>query len=83
MKTSIVRIGNSRGVRIPRPIIEQLHLGDEVDMTSEKGRLVIQPLHRARQGWDAMFKGVAKINEEQGSYEVPPPTRFDKEEWEW
>jgi len=83
MKTSMIRIGNSRGVRIPRPIIEQLHLGDEVDMSSDKGRLIIQPLHQPRQGWETAFKGVQKAGEEAGRYEAPPPTRFDREEWEW
>ena len=83
MKTSMIRIGNSRGVRIPRPIIEQLHLGNEVDMTPERGRLVIQPLHRPRKGWEDTFKGAAKAGEEPGCYEAPSPTRFDREEWEW
>jgi antitoxin MazE len=83
MKTAMIRIGNSRGVRIPRPIIDQLHLGNEVDMTADKGRLIIQPLHRPRQGWEERFKGAVNVCEEAAPYEAPPPTRFDREEWEW
>ena len=83
MKTSMIRIGNSRGVRIPRPIIEQLHLGNEVDMSADQGRLIIQPLRRPRQGWEDAFKEASKVGEEPGLYEASPPTRFDREEWEW
>ena len=36
MKTELVRIGNSRGIRIPKPIIEQCRLGDTVERVSKK-----------------------------------------------
>jgi antitoxin MazE len=83
LKTTLIRIGNSRGVRIPGPIIEQLHLGGDVDMSPEDGKLVIQPLHRPRKGWEEAFKGAAAVGEEPAKYEAPPPTRFDLDEWQW
>ncbi len=83
MKANIIKIGNSRGVRIPRPLIEQLGLGKVVSMTTENGRLVIQNPKQPRKDWEAAFKENAKAAEDPSPYEAPPPTRFDREEWEW
>ena len=43
MKTRIVRIGNSQGVRIPRPLIEQANLPEEVELRVEADHIVIAP----------------------------------------
>ena len=50
MKTDLIRIGNSRGLRIPKPLIEQLGLGDKVELRVENDRLVISPERRPRDG---------------------------------
>ena len=51
MHATLVRIGNSQGVRIPKPIIEQLGLAEDLDMGVEAGALVIRPAHAPRAGW--------------------------------
>lgn len=51
MHATLVRIGNSHGVRIPKPIIEQLGLAEDLDMEVEAGALVIRPAHAPRAGW--------------------------------
>ncbi len=56
MKTELVRIGNSRGIRIPKPIIEQCRLGDKVEMRVEDDRVVISSERAPRQGWDEAFR---------------------------
>jgi len=48
MKTRIVRIGNSRGVRIPKPLIEQAGLGDEVELRVVESGLLAQPARKPR-----------------------------------
>jgi antitoxin MazE len=82
MKTRLVRIGNSRGVRIPKPLIEQAGLSDEVELEVRQGAIVIAAAARPRAGWAA----AAKQGHERGD-DAPlakgPPTRFDLEEWEW
>jgi antitoxin MazE len=60
MKTRIVRIGNSRGVRIPKPLLEQTGLRGEVEITAEDGSLVIRSARRPREGWAAAFEEMAR-----------------------
>jgi antitoxin MazE len=61
MKTRIVRIGNSRGVRIPKSLLEQAGLTGEVKISVERGALVIRPAAaRPRAGWAAAFQEMAR-----------------------
>jgi antitoxin MazE len=55
-KTRIVRIGNSRGIRIPKVWVEQLDLGEEVELSVHADRLVIRSLRRVRQGWEEKIR---------------------------
>ena len=57
MKTRIVRIGNSRGVRIPKLLLEQTGLDGEVDISVRDDGLMIRPARKAREGWEAAFEG--------------------------
>lgn len=60
MKTRIVRIGNSRGVRIPKRALGQLGLGDEVELEIEKGKIVIRATSLPRDGWAEAFRLMAQ-----------------------
>jgi antitoxin MazE len=79
MKTRLVRIGNSRGVRLPKPLLEQAGLEDEVEIRVESGVLVIAPVSTARAGW---AEAAAKFGPD-GLLDAPSATRFDDEEWSW
>ena len=81
-KTRIVRIGNSRGIRVPKILLDQAQLPDEVELHAEPGRLVVQGARRPRMGWASAARAMA----EQGHDDLldePSATRFDREEWEW
>ena len=78
MKTRLVSMGNSRGVRIPKPMIEQLGLGDEVELQVREGALVIAPVRAPRAGW---AEAAAKASKELLDPAVP--THFDETEWRW
>jgi len=82
MKSKIVRIGNSKGVRLPKPLLEQVGLVDEVDLEVRDGELVISPSGPARAGWREAAALLAQRQEDE-LLDVPTPTRFDAEEWEW
>ncbi len=82
MKTRIVRIGNSQGVRIPKPLLEEAGLGDEVELRVEDGTLVIASANAPRAGWAEAARQLAAA-EDTGLLDEPVPTRFDTEEWEW
>lgn len=81
MKARLVRIGNSRGLRLAKPLIEQLGLEDEVDVSAEDGALVIRPSRLVRVGWAAAAAKLAAAGE--AALGDAPATCFDAEEWEW
>ena len=59
MITRIVSIGNSRGIRIPKPLLEQTGLSDEVEISAEDDALVIRPIKKPRAGWATAFQQMA------------------------
>ncbi len=79
MKSRLVRIGNSRGVRLAKPLLEQAGLVDEVDIRVESGSIIISAASTLREGW---AEAAAKY-EPKGLLDAPSATRFDDEEWEW
>jgi antitoxin MazE len=80
-KARLVRIGNSRGVRLPKPLIEQAGLSDEVELDVRDGAIVIRPLDRPRAGWAEAAAALAADG--NGLLDAPTATRFDREEWSW
>jgi antitoxin MazE len=60
MKTRIVSIGNSLGVRIPKRLLEQTGLHGEVEIRAINKTLVIGPAVKARAGWAAKFREIAR-----------------------
>ncbi len=81
-KTRLVRIGNSRGVRIPKAVIEQLGLDDDLELSVQADRLVIRSARRPRQGWAKKIREALKQGGEE-PFEEWPPTQWDLTEWEW
>jgi antitoxin MazE len=82
MNARIVRIGNSQGVRIPKPLLEEAGLGAEVHLHAEPGRIVIEPAAKPRRGW---AEAARRMHEEGEDRLLDPPTstQFDEAEWEW
>ena len=58
MKASIIKIGNSRGIRIPKPVFEQCGFKDEVELAVLDKELVIRSPRKPREGWDVAFKAM-------------------------
>ena len=78
----IVRIGNSRGIRVPKGLLEQAQLPDEVEIQAEHGRLVVRAAHRPRAGWAAAAKAMHARGDDQ-LLDTPTATRFDEKDWKW
>lgn len=55
IKSKIVRIGNSQGIRIPHTLLQQLHLTRDVEITVQDDQLVIRAAHAPRAGWEERF----------------------------
>ena len=81
MKTRIVQIGNSRGVRLPKVLIEEAHW-KEVELAAELGRIVIRSASRPRAGWAAAAPIMRERNEDR-LLDPATPTQFDVKEWKW
>jgi len=82
VKARIIRIGNSRGIRVPKLLLEQAQLPAEVELHAEPGRLVVQAIRRPREGWAEAARTMRQRNDDQ-LLDEPTNTRFDEEEWEW
>ena len=84
MKTKIVRIGNSRGIRIPKTLIEQCGLEDTVQLEVEHGCLVVRAAEKARLGWDEAFRRMAEHGDDELlDREASSQTDWDTAEWDW
>jgi antitoxin MazE len=83
MKAELVRIGNARGIRIPKSIIEHCGFGDCVDLRVENGHLVITPLRPPREGWEQAFLAAELSSHEDLTAEVQAAGDFEHEEWRW
>ncbi len=82
MRVNLIRIGNSRGVRIPKPLIEEIGLGGGVEMSVEGSALVLRPASHPRAGWAEDMKRMHEAGDDVLLDEFVP-TEFDETEWEW
>jgi antitoxin MazE len=82
--TRIIKIGNSRGVRIPKAVFDQVPLGDEVQLEVQDKQVVIRPAAMPRQGWDEQFRLMAKHGDDcLLDAHAGPQSSWDEEEWQW
>lgn len=81
MRSRIVRIGNSQGVRLPKLLIEQAGLAEEVELRAEVGQIVIAASRKTRAGWAEAAQRARAADDDV--LEPAGPTRFDLTEWEW
>lgn len=82
VKVRIIRIGNSRGIRIPKTILEECRLEDTVELQAQEGKLVVQPIRTARQGWEEAYHRMAEAKAD-ALLDEPVVTDWEKTEWRW
>ncbi len=82
MKASIISIGNSKGLRIPKSILEQCQFDKEVELEVEDNCLKIRPIRPRRQGWEEQFAQMSTNGDDILIDEVPA-TSWELSEWEW
>ena len=79
VRAKLVKIGNSRGIRLAKPLLEVAGLADEVEIEAAPGVLTIRPSAHPRSGWAE----AAASFEPMGLLDEMGATRFDDEEWSW
>lgn len=82
MRGRLVQIGNSRGVRLPKPLLQEAGLTDEVEIRARKGAIVIARAGRPREGWAEAARELRERDEDR-LLDEPGGTRFDEKEWQW
>ena len=84
MRAHIVKIGNSQGIRIPKPLLDQTGIKDDVELEVDKDHIIIRPISNPRSGWDDAFKVMAQNGDDElvtGNVEIAHS--WDDEEWQW
>ena len=82
MLLSVVPIGNSRGIRIPKAILEQCNIRDQIELEVENGRIILEPVHDSpRQGWEEAFQAMAANGDD--NLLIPDNVDMGMDDWEW
>lgn len=80
MHAKIIAIGTSKGIRLPKYLINKYKL-NEVDMIDTGSGILIKPVHKPRAGWKQAFEKIAGTEEDK--LIETPSTEWDKDNWEW
>ena len=84
MRTRIVKIGNSQGVRIPKLLLERSNLAEEVELEAEDNRIIIRSTRQPRRDWERAFRAMAERGDDSLlDGDAPAETRWDQDEWQW
>jgi len=86
MKVEIIRIGNSRGIRLPKTLLEQCGFKDTAELSVKDGMLVLSPVSQVRTGWQEQFAQASDEQREADLEELLPDTasrEWDDEQWHW
>lgn len=81
-KARIIQIGDSQGIRIPKTLLEESELPEEVEIHAVPGRLIVCAAHRPRAGWSEAAEKM-RAEEEDRLLDEPLATTFDLNEWKW
>ena len=65
MEVSIISIGNSKGLRLSKTILEKYKIRDKVELILEKGYIIIKPVSQPRKGWEEAFKKMHEEGDDQ------------------
>ena len=84
MRARVIKIGNSKGLRIPKPILEQTGIMDDVEIEVVKNQIIIRPVKNAREGWENAFKVMSEKGDDRLIIEDKNMLQsWDEEEWQW
>lgn len=65
MEIPLINIGNSKGIRLPKAILEQYNISDTLELILEKGRIILKPKSMPRKGWEKSFRQMHENGEDQ------------------
>jgi antitoxin MazE len=65
MQVSVIQIGNSKGIRLSKTLLEKYHITDKVELVLEDDHIVLKPLSQPRKNWEAAFAEMHRNGEDQ------------------
>ncbi len=65
MEASIIKIGNSKGLRLSKTILEKYNIKDKVELILEKGQIILKPVSSPRSNWEAAFKKMSESGDDR------------------
>ncbi|MGB5244614.1 MAG: AbrB/MazE/SpoVT family DNA-binding domain-containing protein [Lutimonas sp.] len=65
METSIIKIGNSKGLRLSKTILEKYNIKDKVELILEKGQIILKPIVSPRKNWEKEFKKMSENGDDK------------------
>ena len=65
MEVSVIKIGNSKGIRLSKTLLDKYNIKDTVDLILEKGQIVIRPVSRPRKGWEKAFREMSEKGDDR------------------
>ena len=84
MRARVIKIGNSQGLRIPKPVLEQTGITDDVEIEVEKNQIIIRPVKHSREGWDKAFEMMREKGDDALLMDdIEVADSWDEEEWQW
>jgi antitoxin MazE len=83
MKTKIIKVGNSRGIRLPKAILEAGGLEDEVELVLQKNGILIRSARSPREGWEEQARRLHQAGEDKMLDPDVSLSSWDDKEWEW
>lgn len=82
MKINVVQIGNSKGIRIPKAILDQCEIEQQVELDVRDGHIVLEPVRRTpRTGWDERFRQMAESYDDR--LLIDDSLDLESPDWEW
>lgn len=82
MKAKVIQIGNSKGIRLPKSLLEETGIDGEVLLKASKDSIVIRRVRNIRQGWSEVFRQMSDLEDDR-MLEMPESSSWDEAEWEW
>jgi antitoxin MazE len=83
-RARLVRMGNSRGIRLPRLFLEEAELDEEVELEVQDGQVIVRLVPRPRRDWDKEFQGMtARGDDRLLDSKAFTLTSWDEEKWVW
>ena len=65
MELSIINIGNSKGIRLSKTILEKYNISDKIEIILEKGFIILKPKSEPRKNWEKAFEKMHKNGDDQ------------------